>query len=67
MSSNTNLNLLKMDERPEEEHSEADSNGSERPEESLNQSMSVLNCSINMDSAYLSNNVYSEHKSLILK
>ena len=33
----------------------------------LNHSMSGLNCSLNVDDEYMSNNVYSEHKSILMK
>lgn len=63
MSSNMSLNIAKMEDVEEVNSDESRS----VQNTSLNQSMSILNCSLNADSNYLSNNVYSEHKSFILK
>lgn len=53
------------------ENEEPSVDGSEesksRASSQLNRSMSMLNCSLNADSMYTSNNVYSEHKSTLMK
>ena len=68
MSSNVSLNLAKMTNVYNEKISEQNSEESNSVMSSVsNQSMSILNCSLNVDSSYISNNVYSEHKSVLMK
>lgn len=63
VSSNKTLNFTKMKNAEDSDSQEENS----FQENSLNQSMSILNYSVNNESHYMSNNVYSEHKSVILK
>lgn len=51
---------------PEEDEAKSEDSGS-RSSSQLNKSMSMLNCSLNADSNFMSNNVYSEHKSTLMK
>jgi hypothetical protein len=65
MSSNMSLNIAKMVE--DDPQSDPSEDSVSMQNDSLNQSMSILNSSINNDSKYTVNNAYSEHRSLILK
>lgn len=66
MTSNTSFNLAELAKQVPEEEAQVKSRGSASENNSQqSNSMSGLNCSLNLDEDYFSSNLYSEHKSLM--